>query len=120
MGPDLIARVRWNNVGVVALAAALLTLVVAWPALSPPAPSLPNDPPARVHRPPPPPVAETPEAETVPPLAHRPRKHRVKERRVRRPRRHRRPAVVVTPPVRAAAPPAYVAPAPAPEFAFER
>jgi hypothetical protein len=46
MTPQLLARVRWSNVGIVALAALLLALVVAWPALSPEAPSLPADEPA--------------------------------------------------------------------------
>src|SRR4051794_14355698 len=35
MGTQLLARVRWNNVGIVVLAAGLLALVVAWPVLSP-------------------------------------------------------------------------------------
>src|SRR6266536_1579595 len=46
MSPDLLARVRWPNVGLALLAAGLLAVVVAGPALQPAAPALPADVPA--------------------------------------------------------------------------
>jgi hypothetical protein len=130
MGPELLARVRWNNVGVVALAAALLTLVVAWPALSPPPPSLPEDEPRRsapVATPEPAPGAPAVAVHTEPSSPRvRSRRPRATRRAVRKraARRHRpRPATPVQAP-RAPAPvpagPAYAPPPPAPEFAFER
>ncbi|HVL97644.1 MAG TPA: hypothetical protein VM266_17455 [Solirubrobacteraceae bacterium] len=57
MTSDLLARVRWTNVGIVLLAAGLLALVAGWPLLSPEAPALPRgDAPV---------VAATPEPEPV-------------------------------------------------------
>jgi hypothetical protein len=129
MGSELLARVRWNNVGIVALAAALLVLVVAWPALSPAPPALPADDPPVTATTSRPPAAATP----APAPTAAPARHGVVQRHASRPKRHERrhqrarqaaprpaapPPVTVqpTPPLRYSAP----APPPAPEFAFER
>ena len=123
MGTELLARVRWNNVGIVALAAGLLVLVIAWPALSPPAPELPRDEPrARVAEAPPSP--RTPRARPRPRPAAPPVRDARPRRRASRPRRLVRavavPSPVVTAPAGAAPPRVHAAPGPAPEFGFER
>ena len=43
MRASFLARVRWANVAVAALAAGLLGLVVAWPLLTPEPPALPPE-----------------------------------------------------------------------------
>ena len=43
MGPDVLRRIRWGNVGRLAGAATLLAAVVAWPRLAPPDPALPGN-----------------------------------------------------------------------------
>jgi hypothetical protein len=43
MGPDVLRRIRWGNVGRLAGAAALLAAVVAWPRLAPPDPAMPGN-----------------------------------------------------------------------------
>jgi hypothetical protein len=43
MGPDLLRRIRWGNVGRLAGALAVIAAVAAWPRLAPPQPALPDE-----------------------------------------------------------------------------
>ena len=43
MGPDVLRRIRWGNVGRLAGALAVLAAVAAWPRLAPPGPALPGE-----------------------------------------------------------------------------
>ncbi|HET9738893.1 MAG TPA: hypothetical protein VFP78_12320 [Solirubrobacteraceae bacterium] len=43
MGPELLRRIRWGNVGKLAGALAVIAAVAAWPLLAPPEPALPGD-----------------------------------------------------------------------------
>jgi hypothetical protein len=43
MGPDLLRRIRWGNVGRLAGAVAVIGAVAAWPLLAPPKPTLPGE-----------------------------------------------------------------------------
>src|SRR5688500_10375276 len=43
MGPDLLRRIRWGNVGRLAGALAVAAAVAAWPRLAPPQPALPDE-----------------------------------------------------------------------------
>jgi hypothetical protein len=43
MGPDLLRRIRWGNVGRLAGAVAVIGAVAAWPLLAPPKPALPGE-----------------------------------------------------------------------------
>jgi hypothetical protein len=126
MGSELLARVRWNNVGIVALAAGVLVLVVAWPLLGAREVVVPAGTADVVARSGSRVAAEPPAARVFSGrvVGRRARASRGRVRvRVRRAGRQDRRRVVrprvVAPPVVVAPPRAAVA-APAPEFAFER
>src|SRR3954452_6260956 len=81
MSTGFLARVRWRNLAIALAVLALLTLLVAWPALSPPAPVVPPAT-ADVAPPPAPTVVATPRPGRA---AVRPRpRPKPERRRVRR------------------------------------